>query len=69
MPIKIAGIKGAKQFKLNLAKATKASEKVARSALTELFSSIVISTPVDTGRLRGNWQISDNFGTGCFKKM
>jgi len=31
-------------------------EKLQRAAVLELFSSVIKSTPVDTGRLRGNWQ-------------
>lgn len=33
-------------------------ERVKRAVALELFTSIVYDTPVDTGRLRGNWQIS-----------
>jgi len=32
--------------------------KVVRTATLELFSGIIKSTPVDTGRARGNWQTS-----------
>lgn len=32
--------------------------RVKRAVTLELFTSIVYDTPVDTGRLRGNWQIS-----------
>tara|TARA_R110000764_G_scaffold60499_5_gene129858 strand:+ start:732 stop:1127 length:396 start_codon:yes stop_codon:yes gene_type:complete len=35
-----------------------AHDKIARSVTIELFSSIVKSTPVKTGRARGNWQTS-----------
>lgn len=31
-------------------------EEAARSIKLDLFSSVIISTRVDTGRLRGNWQ-------------
>ncbi len=34
------------------------SEKTVRGVALELFSAIVLTTPVDTGRLRGNWQTS-----------
>lgn len=61
MTIRISGVSGVKQFKLDTKKAIKISENVARRALTELFSNIVVSTPVDTGRLRGNWQIAADF--------
>lgn len=41
--------------------AKKANGKVdarTRAIITALFSSIITSTPVDTGRARGNWQTS-----------
>lgn len=31
-------------------------DKVRRASILELFTLIIYSTPVDTGRLRGNWQ-------------
>lgn len=34
------------------------SDRVVRTATLELFSGIIKSTPVDTGRARGNWQTS-----------
>ena len=34
------------------------NDKVVRTATLELFSGIIKSTPVDTGRARGNWQTS-----------
>lgn len=36
------------------------AETVARSATLSLLNSIVLRSPVDTGRFRGNWQV----GTG-----
>jgi len=33
-------------------------EFVARGVLLDLFANIVFDTPVDTGRLQGNWQTS-----------
>lgn len=39
-------------------KAAEAHDKIARTAALELFSSVIRSTPVDTGRARGNWQTS-----------
>lgn len=36
------------------------SEKVFRGTVLGLFSSIIKRTPVDTGRLRGNWQLTIN---------
>jgi len=35
-------------------------KRVARAVKIELFSGIVMDTRVDTGRLRGNWQIQEN---------
>lgn len=59
MAVRISGFRGVRNFKVNTKKAAEVSEAVYRRALTELFSNIVVSTPVDTGRLRGNWQ-ADN---------
>ncbi|MCY1388625.1 hypothetical protein D9M71_34000 [compost metagenome] len=39
-------------------KIIEAHDKIARAATLELFSGVVKSTPVDTGRARGNWQTS-----------
>ncbi|MTI92147.1 MAG: hypothetical protein FH750_12345 [Pseudomonas stutzeri] len=39
-------------------KTAEAHDKIARTAALELFSSVIRSTPVDTGRARGNWQTS-----------
>jgi len=36
--------------------AQEAHDKITRAATLELFSSVIKSTPVDTGRARGNWQ-------------
>jgi hypothetical protein len=33
-------------------------DKTVRAITIEWFSSTVLSTPVDTGRLRGNWQLT-----------
>lgn len=33
-------------------------EKLRKAIVLELFSSTILDTPVDEGRLRGNWQIS-----------
>lgn len=38
----------------------KDAEKAFRAMCLQLFAGIVVRTPVDTGRLRGNWQISLN---------
>lgn len=35
-------------------------EKVIRGTITDLTSAIIKGTPVDTGRLRGNWMASIN---------
>ncbi|MHB0806009.1 HK97 gp10 family phage protein [Stutzerimonas nitrititolerans] len=40
------------------AKAAEAHDKIARTAALELFTGVIRSTPVDTGRARGNWQTS-----------
>jgi len=34
--------------------------QLARAVKIELFSRVVLQTRVDTGRLKGNWQIQDN---------
>lgn len=35
-------------------------DKVRRASVLELFKLVIESTPVDTGRLRGNWQATIN---------
>lgn len=35
-------------------------EGIVRAIAIELFSSVILDSPVDTGRLRGNWRISLN---------
>jgi len=35
-------------------------DKVRRASILELFRLVVMETPVDTGRLRGNWQTTIN---------
>ncbi len=45
-----------RDFKRALVKLEKTSEKIIRATSLQLFSAIVDDTPVDTGRLRGNWQ-------------
>lgn len=42
----------------HVAKAKQAAEDVPRKVAIDLFSSIVRDTPVDTGRARGEWQVS-----------
>ena len=39
------------------------ANKIYRAAIIELFNRIVLRTPVDTGRLRGNWMITLNAPT------
>lgn len=41
-------------------KISDAIEKTMRATALEMFSEIVLKTPVDTGRLRSNWQASLN---------
>lgn len=35
-------------------------DKVRRASVLELFKLVIMATPVDTGRLRGNWQTTIN---------
>lgn len=35
-----------------------ATEKTRKGIIFELFKSVILDTPVDTGRARGNWQTS-----------
>lgn len=35
-------------------------DKVRRASVLELFKLVIYATPVDTGRLRGNWQTTIN---------
>lgn len=41
-------------------RAIKATDDTRRAIIIELFSSVILDTPVDTGRARGNWQTSTN---------
>ena len=36
------------------------ADKIRRGVILKLFSAVIDDTPVDTGRLRGNWQTSVN---------
>ncbi|OED34516.1 hypothetical protein AB832_07405 [Flavobacteriaceae bacterium (ex Bugula neritina AB1)] len=45
------------QFKVD---AIEATEETRKAAIIALFRSVIQDTPVDTGRLRGNWQASIN---------
>lgn len=51
-------------FSLDLSKFAKKAEAnaaaVVKKVATDMFSRVVIRTPVDTGRARGNWQITFN---------
>jgi hypothetical protein len=40
--------------------ASKAADDTRRAIVVELFNSVILDTPVDTGRARGNWQTSIN---------
>lgn len=39
-------------------KAEKATDETRKAICMELFASVILDTPVDTGRARGNWQAS-----------
>lgn len=47
-----------RQLKQFEKKATNNYEQLVRGTKLKLFSAVVNDTPVDTGRLRGNWQAS-----------
>lgn len=36
-------------------------ERITRAIKLELFSGVILDTPVDTGRARGNWQTSTGY--------
>ncbi|WP_178124490.1 HK97 gp10 family phage protein [Spartinivicinus ruber] len=38
-----------------------AVERIIRAIKLELFSGVILDTPVDTGRARGNWQTSTGY--------
>ena len=38
-----------------------AVERITRAIKLELFSGVILDTPVDTGRARGNWQTSTGY--------
>jgi hypothetical protein len=44
-------------------KSLKQMDQVRRASILELFSLVILGTPVDTGRLRGNWQTTINSPT------
>lgn len=35
------------------------AERIRRGIILKLFGSVILDTPVDTGRLRGNWRTSE----------
>ena len=39
------------------------SKRVRDAVVLEVMSGTIKDTPVDTGRLRGNWQVSENFAS------
>lgn len=41
-------------------KALKNTDRVRRAAIVEILNGVVLNTPVDTGRARGNWQTTVN---------
>ena len=41
-------------------KAIKEFDQLRRAVIFELFSSVILDTPVAEGRLRGNWQVSSS---------
>lgn len=46
------------QIKAFIRKAQENPQKVVRAVSIKLFSAVILGTPVDTGRLRMNWQAS-----------
>lgn len=45
-------------------------QKIMKTAALELFKSVIMMTPVDTGRARGNWQCTENKeASGIIKKI
>lgn len=56
------------QFEASLArfgiKSMDKVDRVRRASVLELFQLVIMSTPVDTGRLRGNWQTTINSPAG-----
>ena len=45
-------------------KAMKDFDRLRRAVIIELFSSVILDTPVAEGRLRGNWQIASTVVKG-----
>ena len=41
-------------------KSAKEVDRIRRGTIIKLFSQVIDDTPVDTGRLRGNWRTSVN---------
>lgn len=44
-------------------------DKVRRASVLELFKLVIYATPVDTGRLRGNWQTTINTPAGSTREV
>lgn len=44
-------------------------DKVRRASVLELFKLVIYATPVDTGRLRGNWQTTINTPAGSMREV
>lgn len=51
------------------AKTSAEMEVVARKVVFELFRRVVLKTPVDTGRARGNWQVGTAVGNGTTEEL
>lgn len=61
-------IRNLRQFEARLRRAERLPEEVVertqRAATLELHGSLVLATPVDKGRARGNWQVSQGAPPG-----
>jgi hypothetical protein len=60
MPIKEITMSFSDDIKKFNEKTKKKVTKIFRGTALSLFGKIVVRTPVDTGRLRGNWQVQLN---------
>jgi len=49
-------------------KAKENADKACRRIALEVFRGVILKTPVDTGRARGNWQIGMSFATGTLER-
>jgi len=50
----------ASQLKTARKQIIKEVDETRQATTIELFSSVILDTPIDTGRARGNWQVSMN---------